>query len=150
MADELFPVFDIPIRDDEDEDGVYPEEYFWPGPMFDFEKGDFSMNGANQVIIADGNDEYMLWCMKCIRTQIGSCLCYPEFGIDLDGSLQETSHEAIEAALQKTITDGLMRNPRTDRIHDFKITFNGDTIDVFFIVEPKGLPAFDMTLQIVE
>lgn len=151
MAEQLYPVFDIPTtEDDEDTEGVYEDEHFWPGPLFDFVKGDFAQNGANQVVMVDGYDEYMIWVMKCIRTQIGTCTSYPEFGIDIEGSIQETSHEAIEAALEKTITDGLMRNPRTDRIHDFDITFNGDSIAVYFIVEPQGFPAFDMTMTITQ
>ncbi len=151
MAEQqLYPVFDIPSMDDKEDDSVFAEDYFWPGPLFDFTKGDFAMNGANQVISVDGYDEYMIWCMKCIRTQLGSCASYPEFGIDLDGSIRETSREAITASLEKTITDGLMRNPRTDRIHDFAIGFDGDTIKVYFIVEPKDQPAFEMNMAIVQ
>ncbi len=151
MADQLYPVFEIPsMEDKEDTEGVYAEEYFWPGPLFDFTTGDFTRNGANQVVMVEGYDEYMLWVMKCIRTQIGSCAAYPDFGIDLNGAIAEVSHEAVSSALEKTITEGLLANPRTDRVRDFKLTFNGDELTVYFIVEPKGLPAFDMTMTIVQ
>ena len=151
MAEQLYPVFEIPsMEEQEDDSAVYADDYFWPGPLFDFEKGDFAQNGANQVIMVDGYDEYMIWVMKCIRTQIGSCQSYPEFGIDIEGSIAEESHEAIEAALEKTITDGLMRNPRTERIFNFEITFNGDSISVYFIVEPKDQQAFEMTMTIAQ
>ncbi len=151
MAEQLYPVFTIPsMEDKEDTNGVNADEYFWPGPLYDFSKGDFARNGANQVIMANGHDEYMIWVMKCIRTQIGTCACYPEFGIDLDGSLEEGTYEAIQASLEKTITEGLMRNPRTERVHDFSVEFNGDTIKIFFIVDPKNEPAFDVTLTVVE
>jgi len=151
MAEQLYPVFDIPSMDEqEDENSVYEQDYYWPGPLFDFVKGDFAMNGANQCIMVDGYDEYMIWVMKCIRTQVGACSSYPEFGIDIDGALAEISHEGIEAALEKTIIEGLSRNPRTERVHSFNITFNGDSISVYFIVEPKDQPAFDMTMTIVQ
>ena len=151
MAEQLYPVFDIPSMDDkEDESGVIADDYYWPGPLFDFTKGDFAVNGANQCIMVDGYDEYMIWVMKCIRTQVGSCQSYPEFGIDLEGSLQEPSREGIETALEKTIIEGLSRNPRTERVHSFDITFDGDSISVYFIVQPKDQPAFDMTMNIVQ
>lgn len=150
MAQQLYPVFEIPsVEIDENTEGIYADECFWPGPHFDFVKGDFVRDGANQVVMVDGYDEYMLWVMKCIRTQIGSKASYPEFGIDLEGAIKEPTYEGIVSALEKTITDGLMRNPRTDRIHSFQITVDGDTIEVFFIVEPKGLPAFTISMSVV-
>lgn len=151
MAERLFPVFEFQsMEEKEDNSKVYVDEYFWPGPLFDFEAGDFARNGANQVISVDGYDEYTIWAMKCMRTQLGACTSYPDFGIDLNGSLDEESHDAVEAALTKTIIEGLKRNPRTERVHSFNFTFKGDSIDLFFIVEPKNLPAFEMNMSIVQ
>lgn len=151
MAEKLYPTFEIPsVVENEITDGVYADEYFWPGPHFDFEKGDFVRDGANQVIMVDGYNEYMLWVMKCIRTQIGTCESYPDFGIDLEGSITEPTYEGIASALEKTITEALMRNPRTDSINTFQITVDADEIEVFFIVEPKDLEAFTISMSVVK
>ena len=151
MAEQLYPVFEIPsMTEKEDSKGIYADEYFWPGALFDFSKGDFVRNGANQVVMVDGADEYLLWVGKCIRTQIGACASYPEFGIDLEGSLAEGTQEGIRASLEKTITEALLRNPRTERVHTIDIYFDGDSVEIFFIVQPKGLPAFDINLKVVQ
>lgn len=147
MAEQLFPVFEIPsiVQQQDDE----KEQYFYPGPLFDFTTGDFALDGAHQFTMVDGLDEYMIWCLKTIKTQVGACASYPEYGIDIQGALSEPSHEAICSAFERTITEGLMRNPRTERVYDFEFIWSADTLAVLFIVKPKGLDAFDITMNVV-
>lgn len=147
MAQQLFPTFEIPELDEEE--GQTDEEYFYPGPLFDFKLGDFARNGRHETIIADGYDEYIIWCLKCGKTQLGACAAYPEFGIDLDGSLKQPNHPAVESALEATITEALMRNPRTESVHTFEFSWNADTLYCRFIVKPQGYDAFDMHMNIV-
>lgn len=147
MAEQLYPVFRIPTiaRQTEEEQ----EQSFYPGPLFDFNEGDFVLDGAHQFMMVDGLDEYMIWCLKTLKTQIGACAAYPEYGIDMEGALSEPNHAAICSAFERTITEGLMRNPRTERVYDFEFAWRADELAVVFIVKPKGLDAFDITMNVV-
>ena len=147
MAEQLFPTFEIPDID-ESEQGT-DVEYFWPGPLFDFKLGDFARNGRHETIITDGYDEYIIWCLKCGKTQLGACAAYPDFGIDIEGSIKQPNHAAVESALEATITSGLMRNPRTESVHTFEFSWSGDELNCRFIVQPQDYKAFDMTMNIV-
>lgn len=146
MAEQLFPAFEIPTIARQEEDDL--EQYFYPGPLFDFNSGDFVLDGAHQFTMVDGLDEYAIWCLKTLKTQLGACASYPEYGIDIDGALSEASHEAICSAFERTITEGLLRNPRTERVYDFDFRWNGEELAIIFIVKPKGLDAFDITMDI--
>ncbi len=147
MAEQLYPVFEIPtiVQREEQE----KEQAFYPGPLFDFNAGDFVLDGAHQFMMVDGLDEYIIWCLKTLKTQVGACAAYPEYGIDIDGALSEPSHPAICSAFERTITEGLMRNPRTERVYDFDFTWRADELFIVFIVKPKNLDAFDITMSVV-
>lgn len=147
MAEQLFPVFEIPsiVQNEESE----KEQYFYPGPLFDFNAGDFVLDGAHQFTMVDGLDEYVIWCLKTLKTQLGACASYPEYGIDIDGALSEANHEAICSAFERTITEGLMRNPRTERVYNFEFLWAADSLGIIFIIKPKGLDAFDITMNVV-
>lgn len=147
MVEQLFPVFEIPSIVEQQEDKKV--QYFYPGPLFDFISGDFVLDGAHQFTMVDGLDEYIIWCLKTLKTQKGACLSYPEYGIDIEGALSEPTHEAICSAFERTITEGLMRNSRTERVYSFEFLWTADTLMIIFIIKPKGLDAFDITMNVV-
>lgn len=143
----LFPSFEIPViaaHQEDTSDGV-----FYPGPLFDFDLGDFTRNGSHQIVMVDGYDTYVLWCVKCTQTQKGACLAYPEFGIDIDSALAQPSREAVQSELERTLTEGLKRNKKTERVYDFGFVWDVDSVTVTFTVQPKNLQAFDLYMKIV-
>lgn len=65
MADQLFPVFDLPEIPDDPE----YEERYRSSVAFDFDKGDFVRDGSNKMVRADGREAFMQWCWKVIQTE---------------------------------------------------------------------------------
>ena len=149
MADEnqLYPVFDI--TGFEDEESAAAEQDFKPAPLFDYEKGDFVRDGENRVVMVDGREAYKNWVRKVISTQVGSCLSYPDFGIDYEGAMQLETPEAVQSELEMTITEALTANPCTERVYDFGFEWDADFVTVSFTVQPKNWAAFDIEQNIV-
>ena len=145
-AETLYPVFEIPsaVPDDEDK-----EQTFLPSPLFDYEKGDFVRNGANRIVMVDGQDAYILWVLKALKTQRGACLSYMDVGVDHESALAETSREAVQAAFERNISEALLANPCTDRVYDFSFEWDGDALYTAFTVKPKNWAAFDIALNVV-
>ena len=148
MADnQLYPVFNVPVADViESQDA---EQEFKPAPLFDYEKGDFVRDGANRVVMVDGREAFKNWVLKTISTQRGSCLAYPDIGIDYEGALLAPTHEAVQSALERTISEALLSDPHTDRVYDFEFKWQADSITVSFTVQPKSWAAFNIEQTIV-
>lgn len=51
MANQLYPVFDIPTIWQSDSQST---QAFMPGPLFDFDLGDFVRDGSNRIVMVDG------------------------------------------------------------------------------------------------
>ena len=139
MENSLFPNFEIPnvVTADEQEDAVYK-----PTPLFDFETGDFVRDGANRVIMADGLQAYRMWVLKALQTQQSACLSYLDIGVDYEGALAETTHSAVQAELERAITEALL-------MRDFEFEWSANILSVQFTVQGRGLPAFDAQMNVV-
>lgn len=74
MADQLFPVFDLPEIPDDPE----YEERYRSSVAFDFDKGDFVRDGSNKMVRADGREAFMQWCWKVIQTEREAFLAYSD------------------------------------------------------------------------
>ena len=145
MADTLYPVFDIPdLEEDEDEQ----TEELKAGPLFDYDLGDFVLDGQNRVVFVDGRDNYMLWVQKALSTQLGAYEAYPGFGIDFDGAQDQPTREAVQSEMERTITEALMENPATDRVREFIFDWDGSELYITFVVEPKNWEAFDVNMSV--
>ena len=146
MAKDLYPVFDIPDLDESEQEET---EALKAGPLFDYEIGDFVLDGQNRVVYVDGRDNYMLWCLKALRTQLGACGAYEGFGIDFDGAQDQATREAVQSAMERTITEALMENEATDSVHDFVFDWDGSELYIMFAIEPKEWEAFDIRMSVV-
>lgn len=131
MAD-LFPVFDVPseIADvtEEAESGKY-----YPGPLWDFETGDFIMDGAHRSIYGSGYDAWVLWCTKTIMTQRWAHLAYSSaYGVESEEAFAESDREAVEASFELSITEALLADPygRTTAVRDFEFSWVGDELSI--------------------
>lgn len=146
MADSLYPVFSIPELDEGEQEEA---EEMKAGPLFDYELGDFVLDGQNRVVFVDGRDNFMLWCLKALNTQLGACGAYEGFGIDFDGAQEEPTRDAVQSAMERTITEALTENPATERVRDFSFDWNGSELYIEFVIEPKNWEAFDVNMTVV-
>lgn len=147
MAEQLYPVFEIPSADIAASQDA--ERDFKPAPLFDYETGDFVRDGANRIVMVDGREAFKSWVRKTLKTQVGACLAYLENGIDIEGAMREPTHAAVQSALERTITEALLANPCTERVYDFGFEWIADTVKVRFTVQPKSWAAFDIEQNIV-
>lgn len=143
---QLYPVFEIPAVRFTDTDA---ERGMKAGPLFDFDTGDFVRDGANRVVMVDGRDQYILWCLKALKTQWNACQAYPDHGIDFDGALEKPDRKAVQSALERTVTEALANNASTERVYGFEYHWETDGVQVTFVVKPKLWEAFDINMNVV-
>lgn len=135
MADELFPTFDFPIIEDTD----LEEERYSPSVFFDFEKGDFILDGANNIAVADGKDAFIQWCIKTVYTERSRLLAYDDdIGVEFEQLIYAPSREEKENIIVDTITDAISVHPAFESIDDFSFEYSGDECIVSFTI--KGYP----------
>lgn len=140
MTDELFPMFDVPDVDEEEEeyDTEYKRSIRW-----DPELGDFSRDSSNRLVECDGYEAYMIWCYKTIQTERDSHLAYIEevsgsdLGVEMEEVSQEEDNETAESMIERTITEALEVNPRTEYVGNFLFSWDGDGVHCQFDV--KGI-----------
>lgn len=143
MSEPLFPVVEVPefISETTEYDTQYKRSVKW-----DPEKGDFVRDGANRMVECDGREAFAIWCFKIAQTERYRCLAYPDvIGTELERALDNDDEKTVESMVQRTITDALMVNPRTEDVRDFSFTWDGDTMHCSFKV--KGID-WDETVTI--
>lgn len=135
MAEQLFPVFELPEIPDNPE---YDEKYK-PSVYFDFETGDFLRDGASRMVPSAGREAYMQWCLKTVQTERESCLAYgDDIGTEFEDMKSLPDQESRESEIERTITEALLVHPATEYVRNFIFTHIGDEIYVAFDV--KGFP----------
>ena len=142
MAKTLFPVVSIPSlsKPKQDNDIRYKR-----APAWDLQAGDFVRDGAGKILTDTGRDAYVVWCVKTSQTERFAKLAYPSaIGAELEAAKQEKSPEAAELALERTIREALMANPRTEYVRDFAFQWDGDNVHVTFTVKGKNIEEFQI------
>ncbi len=133
MADNLYPTADIPEFSPESD--KYDTTYR-PSLQWDLEAGDFVRTLANKVPRSKGTDAYKIWCVKAAYTVRYACLAYSdEMGTEMDYATSYNDRNAVELAIQRTITEALMVNPRTVSVEDFIFAWNKGHVSVRFTVK---------------
>lgn len=133
--DQLFPTFDLPedSTEEEEQDELYPQSVKW-----DWEKGDFVRDGSGKLVVSDGHEAYIDWVLKVAETERLSCLAYDsDIGTEFEDIFSYDDNDRVESELEKTITEALMVDPRTDYVRDFSFSRNGDQLYVSFSVKGK-------------
>jgi hypothetical protein len=128
MAQNLFPVFDVPATLTEHET---PKAQYYPAPLWDVEGGDFVLNGARQPLYGSGYEAWVLWCTKTILTQRWAHLGYSDnAGIESDEAFKEPDRAATISAFERTITEALLADPmgRTIQVKDFAFNWQADSL----------------------
>ena len=150
MADELFPIFDVPEVDAEEEEEEYDVEYK-RSIRWDPELGDFVRDSSNRLVESDRYEAYVIWCYKMLQTERDSHLAYIEefsgsdLGVEMEAVAQEDDHKTVESMIERTMTEALEVNPRTDYVGNFSFSWEGDNVHCQF--EVKGIH-WDETIQI--
>lgn len=140
----LFPVVDSPALTQEktDYDLTYKPSIAW-----DETKGDFVVDGANRGCRSSGTEAYKTWCKKMALTERYACAAYPnELGAELEAALQEPDHKVVESALERTISEALLVNPKTEYVKGFEFTWNGDSVSCSFFVRGVDGDEFEVTI----
>lgn len=144
----LFPVFEVPkLTRSQDETRIS----YKPSAAWDMEKGDFVRNGATQLVKCNGREAYKTWCYKMACTERYTCLAYPDaLGVELESAVREKTNPAVESAVERTITEALMVNPRTEYVRGFSFTWRGDELHCSFTVKGMGWEEFSLEAELGE
>lgn len=136
---DLYPTFEVPevVEARTEVSPEYPK-----APLFDFEKGDFVLDGAGRVVFADGHRAWVQWCIKTVLTERFAYLVYgPDYGAELTEAKRQPDRSAVESWIEREITEALLIDPRTEMVRDFSFNWQGDEVSVSFTVVPTvGTP----------
>lgn len=142
----LFPVVDVPefIDYDSEYDKTYRESVAW-----DIEKGDFIRDGRNRIVSCDGLEAYRVWCFKVAQTERFRCQAYSsDIGVEMEDALKEQTNDAVESSIERTITEAIMANPRTETVGDFSFAWNGDAVTCEFYVKGVDWERFPLAITV--
>ena len=140
----LFPVEESPefIDDGDQLDRDYHYTVAWH-----VEKQDFVLDGKGRMESCDGVEGYKVWCCKMALTQRYACAAYrDDIGTELEEALAENNEKAVESAIERTITEALMVNPRTEYVRDFQFQWNGEAVSASFIVKGVDIDEFKISI----
>lgn len=131
----LYPSFDMPELVEQQQ--TEPAPKYGKSWLFDFAKGDFVTDGAGRVKGADGHTAWAQWCVKTVLTERFAHVIYStDYGTEIEQALKQPSRRAVEAELERVITEALLVDPRTERVTDFDFEWDGDIVKVSFTVVP--------------
>ena len=140
----LFPVVDIPDFTEQEEE--YDREYR-PSPAWDLAAGDFIRDATGKVMMNDGLEAYRIWCVKAVQTARYGCRAYNEdIGSEMDNAMKEADENAVELAIERTVKETLLANPRTETVEDFSFSWDGDSVKVTFWVHGVEWEAFPLAI----
>lgn len=133
MSQPLFPVVQVP--EFTPQNTRYDMEYR-RSAKWDPVTNDFVRDGANRIVECDGKEAYAIWCFKIAQTERYRCLAYPgSIGVEMERALDNDDVETVESMVQRTITEALMVNPRTEDVLDFEFSWEGDSMHCKFKVK---------------
>jgi len=134
----LFPVFNVPAALAEDTPTI---QRYNPAPLWDYERGDFVLDGAKKLLYGSGHDAWVLWCLKSVLTQRWAHLGYgSNAGIEAEQAFRETNQRAAESVFERTITEALLADPmgRTTQVRNFQFRWEGGGESLFLECEVIG------------
>ncbi len=135
MADTLFPVFDVPAVNSREEE----KQKYYSSLYFDFETGDFRLDGSNNIEKASGQEAYKQWCIKTILTERYTCLAYSSnIGTEMIKAAVLSDFDAQCSDIERQYSEALMANPKTEYVREFEFSQpKPDEIGVEMIIKGK-------------
>lgn len=148
---DLFPTFDVPIIQENKEKHNIG---YYDSIAFDFEKGDFVLDGTGKIKIAGGIEAWIQFCTKMLMTERFDHLAYSSgTGTELRAVNNISDLKEQESLLEKNITESLLSDPqgRTESVKDFRFEhLDGDSITVTFTITGVKGDTVDLSLGITE
>jgi hypothetical protein len=133
VPETLFPVIEIPTIS---APGAAEEQKYKPSIYFDFEKGDFVRDGAGKLMQSTGREAYMQWCIKVVMTERFDHLAYgTDIGTEMVDAFSQADRAATESAIERTINECLMVNPKTEYVREYSFTWSSAEIRCSFVVK---------------
>lgn len=146
MAETLFPVFLVP------EINVLTaakERKYRPSVFFDFGIGDFLRDGSGNMVPADGREAYRQWCLKAVMTERFTCLAYTtDIGTEMTDALAQADRAAVESAVERTVNEALMVNPKTEYVRDYAFLWKNETLGCTFNVKGQAWEEQTVSVEI--
>lgn len=131
---DLYPSFEMPALTEQQEVNmpVYGKSWF-----FDFEKGDFAVDGAGHIKQTDSHIAWAHWCIKAVLTERFAHLAYgADYGCEIAQAIRQRTREEVEAEIERVITEALLFDTRTQMISNFSFEWVGDSVVVRFVLTP--------------
>lgn len=123
-----------------------------PGLQFDYESGDFKLNGKHRIREATGITSWEDWCGTCLLTERYEHLAYSsDFGIETKEAFAADSHEKAEALLTRQISEALAADPyeRTEYVEDIQFRWTApDTVQIVVTVHGINGVTADIAVEI--
>lgn len=124
------------------------------GLSFDYETGDFRLDGRHKILDSDGIESWKSWCINCIRTERYKHLAYgTDFGIEWEAVFSATTREEAESILVRQITEALLADPyeRTEYVETVEIEWKApDAMTVKVVVHGMYDATIDITAYITK
>lgn len=145
-AETLFPVFSVP---EIATPAAAVERKYRRSIYFDFETGDFLRDGAGKLVEAEGREAYAQWCRKTVQTERFTCLAYSmDIGTEMVDAMAQADRAAVESAVERTINEALMVNPKTEYVRNFVFSRSADELHCTFTVKGKDWEEFTVSVPI--
>lgn len=146
MAEQLFPVFNVPAVAQKQTEG---ERKYKPSFAFDFEKGDFVRDGAGNLVLCSGREAYEQWCRKMASTERLAHLAYDQDqGAELIDAMARSEQAAVESDLERTVTEALKVNQATEYVRGFTFSQEEGGLVCSFTVKGHGWEEFPVEVLI--
>lgn len=132
--DALFPAAIADDTTPEENIGITDEDFtgYKPGPYFDGD--DFLRDGAHRIVEATGADEWKEWCEKCLLTERGSTIYYPDiFGIRTVEAFGTSDRDLAENILSREIREAMEKDPyqRLKQVDSIEYAWGVDSVEVY-------------------
>lgn len=145
-AETLFPVFSVP---EISTPAAAEERKYRRSIDFDFEAGDFRRDGAGKLVEVGGREAYAQWCQKTVLTERFVFLAYSmDIGTEMVEAMAQADRAAVESAVERTINEALMVNPKTEYVRNFEFSRSADELRCTFIVKGKDWEEFTIGIPI--
>lgn len=148
MAESIYPTFNLPTLTAPRTSAA--QKKYAPSLKFDFEKGDFVLDGAGRLVTCNGHEAWGEWCLKQLATERNTRLAYSDkIGVEIESAARdEPDQESMKLAIERTITEALLVNPATEYVRNFEFTMEGDQLYVSFLAKGREWDDED-ALQVV-